>query len=355
MIAIDDILHDFLDSKIAEIKSNPSLLEQIFEGKPTERIESFKQWISNTTIRTVYHHPRDASEFPCYAIVLENSSESDQTIGSSGDQYDEVLLSSMEDGWIGSDSDILRSNVLLPVDIKQFYSTLETKDDRRSCHLLGIKDTSEGKGIWIDFQNSVLEGGYVSLVGKNYVTFWIKSNRSGTFLEFGFGEKAHREKIYNFQVTTRNLWERIRIDIRGIQDRDKDRVRYMSFKIIDDSMETDVFIDVLKGEKSAGEVYEETYLDNSYRIECWANNAEITLGLYQIALWNMLKYRTYFESSWGLVRQRVEGGDIMPHPELYPEFVYVRGLVYSCTTIELVPRELDLSALDVKVGKTDFS
>ena len=381
MISVDDILHDFIDDKIAQVKSDPSILDTIFEGKPVEKIESFKQYIANTHIRSVYHHPRDATEWPCYAIVLESNNESDQVIGSSGDAYDEVLLSSMEDGWIGSDSDINLSrsypvwvdatstvpahidygappNIFSPVDVKQFYSSLETKDGRRSCHVWGAKGTSKGKGIWIDFQNSVLEGGYVSLTGKNYVTFWIKSNRAGTFLEFGFGEKAHREHTYSFPVTTIGLWERIRIDIRGLADRDKDTIRYMSFRItmnpVGDLVETDVYIDVLKGEKSSGEVYEETYLDNAYRIESWSENAELTLGMHQILLWNMLKYRTYFETSWGLLRQRIEGGDIMPQPELYPAFVYVRGLVYSCTTIELVPRESGLSALSVEVGRTDF-
>lgn len=364
MVAIDDILHDFLDDKIAEIKSDPSILDLIFEGKPVEKIESFKQYVVNTHFRTVYHHPRDATEWPCYAIVLESNNESDQVIGSSGDQYDEVLLSSMGDGWLGSDSDIFRSapynheyespNIYLPQDVKQFYSSLEVKDGHKSCHMIGAKDTSENKGIWIDFQNSVLEGGYVSLVGKNYVTFWIKSNRSGSFLEFGFGEKAHREHTYNFSVTSKNLWERIRIDIRGLADRNKDTIRYMSFKITNDSLDTNVYIDALKGEKSLGEVLEETFLDNVYRIESWSENAELTLGMHQIALWNMLKYRTYFETSWGLMRQRIEGGDILPQPELYPAFVYVRGLVYTCTTIELVPRESDLTALSVEVGRTDF-
>ncbi len=354
MIAIDDILHGFLDDKIAEIKSDTSILNLVFEGKSVEKIESIKQYIANNNIRTVYHHPRDATEFPCYAIVLESANESDQVIGSSGDAYDEVLISRMEDGWIGSDSDILRSNIYLPQNVKQFYSSLQVKDGRRSCRLLADKDTSEGKGIWIDFQNSVLEGGYVSLVGKNYVTFWVKSSRSGSFMEFGFGEKAHREHTYNFSITTKNLWERIRIDIRGLEDRDKDTVRYMSFKVTNDDLPIDMHIDELKAEKSAGEIYEETILDNAYRIESWSENAELTLIMHQIALWNMLKYRTYFETSWGLMRQRVEGGDIMPQPELYPAFVYVRGLVYTCTTIELVPRESDLTALSIEVGRTDF-
>jgi hypothetical protein len=351
---IDEVLHDFIDDKIAEIKSDPTLLEQIFEGRSVEKIENIKLYLSNNDIRTVYHFPRDATELPCYAIILDNSSESEQVIGSSGDIYDEVYISGMEDGWISSDSDILRTNQYLPVDVKQFYSSVEVKDGRRCCRMVGEKTSSLGKGIFIDFQNSVLEGGYVSLVDKGVVDFWIKSNRIGTFLEFGFGEKAHREQVFNFPVTARNLWEKIRIDINKVTNRNKDKVRYMSFVIVNASQNIDVFIDTLKGEKSSFNIYEESYFDNRYRIESWTNNADLTLIMHDIIKWNLLKYRTYLENSWGFMEQRIDGGDIVPQPEYYPEFAYIRSLGYNCKTIELVPREYELTALEVKLGRQDW-
>jgi hypothetical protein len=129
----------------------------------------------------------------------------------------------------------------------------------------------------------------------------------------------------------------------------------MSFEILDDTQDTDIFISGLKGETTYGSIMDEYFMNNSHRIECWSNNAELTLWLYQIAFWNLLKFRAYLESSWGLILQRIEGGDIMPQPEFYPEFIYVRGLNFNCMTIELVPRETGLTAIDVKVGKTDFS
>jgi hypothetical protein len=209
-----------------------------------------------------------------------------------------------------------------------------------------------GKGIWIDFQHSVLEG--VSLVDINALVVWIKSNRLGTFLEFGFGENAHREHIFNIELTERKVWERVEISLAGIANRNRDKVRYMSFKIIDDSLQTDVFIDALRGKKTFGTTVNETLLDNRYRIEVWSENADLTLSLYTILLWNMLKYRDYLENSWGLLEQRIEGGDIMPQPEYYPAFMYVRALMFSCKTIEVTPRESDLVAYEIKIGKTDF-
>jgi hypothetical protein len=354
MIDLSDIYYSFLIDKLAELKSDLTIIDDIFEGRPVETIENIKKWIANTDIKVIFHHPRDEAELPSYCIVLIGSSEADQVIGSSGDPTSEVLISNMEDGWIGSDSDIMRTNTSLPTDISQFYSSLEVKDGRRSCHVISNKDTSLNKGIWIDFEHSVLEGGYVSLTGLTYVTFMVKSSRVGSFLQFGFGEKAHEEHTFPFTITSKNIWERISIDIRSVPDRERDQLRYMSFKVINDDGYINIYVDRLMGEKYVGAVLEEIYLDNNYRIESWSNNAELTQMMYQISLWNMLKYRTYLETSWGLYEQRVEGGDIMPQPEFYPEFVYVRGLVHSCKTIELVPREGDLTALEVRLGKQDW-
>lgn len=353
MVRIEEILHDLLDDKIKEIKSNPSILDQIFNGKPVDQLNKIKQWITGTNIKTVYHFPRDAVELPCYAIILDSSNESDQIIGMVGDQYDEVYVSNMEDGWIGSDSDILRENIYLSTDVKQFYNALEVKDGRRSCHLIGDKTTSYGKGVWIDFESSVLQGGYASLAGMGYINFWIKSNRTGTFLEFGFGENSHREHIFNFSVSVKNLWERITIDIRGVEDKRKDKIRYMSFTITNADEYTDVYIDALRGEVSPYYEYYEAYFDHRYSIESWTDNVELTLVLYEVAKWNILKYRKYLETSWGLIRQRLDGGDIMPHPEYYPEFVYIRSLGYNCSTVEIVPREEGV-ATSVEVRKIDF-
>lgn len=353
MTSVDDILFDFIGEKFSEIKSDPNILDTIFDGKPVDKIEQVKQYLLTNDVKVVYHHPRDEADIPCVAIVLESSTESDQVVGQSGDMYDEVVLSNMEDGWISSDSDIFRSNTSLPTEVYQLYSALEVKDGRRSCHFVGKKGVSNQKGIWIDFRNSVLEGGYVSLVGMDHIVFWIKSNRVGTFLSFGFGKEGHLEKTFPITVTTKNLWERIRVSIEGVPNTEKDKIRYMSLQITDDSGYTDIYVDRLTGEKSLGYFMEEVFLDTRYRIETWSNNAELTLILYTILLWNFLTYRTYLESSWGLCRQRVDGGDIMPQPEFYPEFVYVRGLVYSCTTVETVPREGDITVLDARVGRID--
>jgi len=358
MINIDDILYNLVTDKIEEIKADPNILDTIFYGKSADDINNIKQFISTQKIRIVKHHPRDASDFPCYSIVLESSAESEQIIGSSG-AGDDIEISKMSDGWIGSDSDIFIGNIAhdysVPQTVRQTYNTLETKDGFASCHLIGKQYESEDKGVWIDFENSVLEGGYISLVDITNIHFWVKSNRIGSWLQFGFGEDAHEEHVFTAAITTRNVWERVRVDLSGIDLDEIARIRYMSFKIIDDSQPTDIFIGSLKGEKDLGSVYEETFLDNRYRIEIWTNNADLTLNLYTLLLWLMLRYRNYLEESWGLIESRIEGGDVIPQPEWIPEIIYIRSLTISCKTIESVPRETDLTALTVTLGKTDFS
>ena len=128
----------------------------------------------------------------------------------------------------------------------------------------------------------------------------------------------------------------------------------MSFKITNASSNIDIYIGSLRAEKSAYAIYDEVYFDHKYRAECWANNIEVTLILYEIARWYVLKERTYLQNSWGLIRQRVDGGDIVPQPDYYPEFVYIRSLGYGCSTIEMIPREEDLTDIDIKVGRTEF-
>jgi hypothetical protein len=415
MTAIDDILHDFIVDKISEIKSNPALLDQIFVEKSTEQREQIKQYFLNNDIRIVKHHPRDPSEWPCYSVVLDSSTETDQTIGSSGANYDEIEISRMTDGWIGSDSDIFQGTWSSPspsgidypwmgayvgtiaysvndcigykgsvyvcikagtgqipnispmywslvvqgnqgsVDVKQFYTSVITKGERRLCRMTGNKTASLNKGIWIDLQRSVLEGGAISLINMDNLIVTVNSNRVGTFLEFGFGQKTHREQTKNFTVSVKNLWEKVKVSLEGIANRDKQAVRFMSIKIIDADAYTDIYMDTLRAALNLGNVMEEAFINNNYRIECWSENADLTLIMYNILMWNVLRYRTYFETTWGLLEQRLEGGDISPQTDLYPAIVYVRALMYSCKTIEIYPREGDLYALDIKVGRVDWS
>ncbi len=443
MVAIDDVIYDLLVDKLGEIRSDPTVLDDIFEGRSVAKIESVKQFLLNNDIKVVKHYPRMGAEWPCYAIILEGATESDQVIGTSGDSYTEYAVSFMNDGWIGSDSTLLTDTTeyvtgtatggsttslidtsknfntdrhpewrvkigsiiedttkgvtavvssistttntndtinfegalpegatfadldkykavvayinmeVLRSDVVQsyYYDSLE---GRRVCRMVAKKDTSEDKGIFIDFEKSVLNGGYVSLTQMDNIVIRLKSNRVGTFLKFGFGESAHGEQEYPITITEKNVWERVVIDISGLQDSDKDTIRFMSIEITDDSADIDVFFETICAETSKGYIHDEIFLDHRYRIESWTNNADLTLDMHTMALWWTLKYRTWMQQSYGIMRQRVDGADIMFQPDFYPEFAYVRGLVFSCSTIEAIPREIETSRMVVRVNRIDY-
>jgi hypothetical protein len=374
MLNLDDIFLQFIVDKLNEIKSDPTILDLALSGKTIDQINSVKQFITSNMIpnqdipvRVVMHHPRDAADLPCYSIVLESQNEDEQMIGSSG-ASEEIAISKMSDGWIGSDSEIFINNIPteeayeargiiydVPKTLTQTYSSLVTKDGRRVCHMTGQQDNSATKGVFIDFQHSLIHGGYISLASVNSVSFMVKSNRIGSWLQFGFGTQAHGEHVFTANITARNMWQKVTVSLSGIDISDLTNIRYMSFVILDDSQPTDIYIDELMGENALGTTYNETLFNNLYRIEIWTSNADLTLNLYSILLWLMLRYRDIFESSYPIWEMRVEGGDIIPQPEWLPEVVYIRSLSISCKSVEVVPRETDLTALTVLVGRTDFS
>jgi hypothetical protein len=355
---VEDILWDFVTTKVNELVSHPELLDVIFESRSKERREQVKQWMTTSKIRTTIHYPRDASELPCFVIVCQSQSEAEQVIGSSGDTYDEVYISDMGDGWISSDSYTMCSHPmstapLPPPTLRQFYSRIVTKDGRQSCHIQGDKGACKDHGIFINYTNTVLEK--PDLSNMDEVAFWAKSNRTGQFLEFGMGTNSHREHTFVFDITTVGLWEKITIDIKGVPNNQKRAINYMSFVVTDDSGPVDVYLTNLKAQLSSGSVYEEAFFDNVFRVECWSNNANITHDMYDILLWDFLKYRTYLETTWGQLAVRYEGGDLLFQPEWFPEFVYLKALTFHSKTIEVVPRETDLESLEsVDVGKVDY-
>jgi len=72
--------------------------------------------------------------------------------------------------------------------------------------------------------------GTKDLSGNSTVNFWIKSSRTGTYLQFGMGETAWNNNTTNVTINSANTWEEKTWDISGISDANKDAIRYLGFK-----------------------------------------------------------------------------------------------------------------------------
>jgi hypothetical protein len=63
------------------------------------------------------------------------------------------------------------------------------------------------------------------------VKYWIKSSRTGTYLQFGMGETAWDNNTTNVTINSANTWEEKTWDISGISNSNKDAIRYLGFKV----------------------------------------------------------------------------------------------------------------------------
>ena len=67
-----------------------------------------------------------------------------------------------------------------------------------------------------------------------------------------------------------------------------------------------------------------TYMNSTYRIECWSDNGDLTAYMYTILKWAMLTSRSaMFELGW--VNVQLSGTDLEPVPDYMPTFVYRRA------------------------------
>lgn len=63
------------------------------------------------------------------------------------------------------------------------------------------------------------------------IKFDIRSSRTGTYMQFGWGESAWTDHTSNITINSADTWETKTIDISGIANANKDAVRYLGFKV----------------------------------------------------------------------------------------------------------------------------
>jgi hypothetical protein len=69
--------------------------------------------------------------------------------------------------------------------------------------------------------------------------------------------------------------------------------------------------------------------NNTYRIECWSENADLTIYMYYLLKWILLKERNTLTNS-GMILPSLNGNDFEPVPEYFAHFVFRRTMNVSC-------------------------
>ena len=100
----------------------------------------------------------------------------------------------------------------------------------------------------------------------------------------------------------------------------------------------------LNGVKSIGSMF-----NINYRIECWSENGDLTVYMYHILKYIMLRDRKALEGE-GVTKSNLSGGDLEPVPEYFPNFIYRRTLIFGALVDNTIESEIDiLQSVTVKV------
>lgn len=99
-----------------------------------------------------------------------------------------------------------------------------------------------------------------------------------------------------------------------------------------------------------------TFMNSTYRIECWSDNGDLTAYMYAILKWCLWTSRLeMLKMGWNNIR--VEGTDLEPVPDYMPVFVYRRAAQVILTYDNLYQENLQhlLLYLDIVVHPQNYS
>lgn len=98
-----------------------------------------------------------------------------------------------------------------------------------------------------------------------------------------------------------------------------------------------------------------TFMNATYRIECWSDNGDLTAYMYAILKWCLWTSRLdMLKMGWNNIR--VEGTDLEPVPDYMPIFIYRRAAQLILTYDNLYQENLDhlLTYLDIVVHPQNY-
>lgn len=99
-----------------------------------------------------------------------------------------------------------------------------------------------------------------------------------------------------------------------------------------------------------------TFMNATYRIECWSDNGDLTAYMYAILKWCLWTSRLdMLKMGWNNIR--IDGTDLEPVPDYMPVFVYRRAAQLSLIYDNLYQENLEqlLLYLDIVTHPTNYS
>lgn len=99
-----------------------------------------------------------------------------------------------------------------------------------------------------------------------------------------------------------------------------------------------------------------TFMNATYRVECWSDNGDLTAYMYAILKWCLWTSRLeMLNMGWNNIR--VEGTDLEPVPDYMPVFIYRRAAQLILTYDNLYQENLNylLLYLDIVINPQNYS
>lgn len=130
------------------------------------------------------------------------------------------------------------------------------------------------------------------LSGNKYIDFWIRSSMPNT-IKAGFGEQNITENELVVNIPNGNVWQKVRWDISGISNSNKDSITKFGFTIMTDKS-ADIYVDNIIAQLSTN--YEDNFgpqakIDNvnGYQllfVGIWEEDVNTQTGINRVAHWN---------------------------------------------------------------------
>lgn len=89
---MEDFIRESIESQLKRIRTNPDIINRLFDRTPDRDAEEYKDFIQRVNVRTLVGYPREPAQIPCYSIMLGQESEEPASLGEfMDDEFDEDL------------------------------------------------------------------------------------------------------------------------------------------------------------------------------------------------------------------------------------------------------------------------